>query len=193
MAKRHLPLFFAALSLAGPGLAQPKVQNFEAEGNLAPTQDVGCIPVTEADPSLSPADLSLSVMACFQKGEDLQAGELMVLMLARGRFDIDRVTDTTAHQAVQVLSLNLATAGGTVWQPRMGKVFGLFQSEGSAELASLCATLRAMPAPQHSPSYMIQHGMGAFLKEDKPALVETFDADATWRMVLDDYLHCPAQ
>ena len=76
-------------------------------GNLAPTQDPGCIGMDEVAAGLAPPDLFLRVIHCLKKARAADAADLYVLMVARARFDALRVTDTSAHQAGSVLVLQL--------------------------------------------------------------------------------------
>jgi hypothetical protein len=60
-------------------------------------------------------------------------------------------------------------------------------------LAALCKEVARIGPPGYYPRYMIQHGMGAFLKTGgDDGLVKDFDAKAAWKNSLDTYLHCPS-
>ncbi|MGB0157726.1 hypothetical protein [Thalassovita mediterranea] len=167
--------------------AQVNIQNYEIEGNLASTQDLGCITLREAPSNQSPADLAVSVLDCYAIGKDTMAAELMSLMLIRGRFDILRVTDKSAHQAISVLMLQLRQAGGPQWESRMGPSFNDLSKHRDAH----CQELRTLGTPTHSPDYMIKHGMGAFTKPDDDVIRSDFDADKAWDDVLVSYVKCP--
>jgi hypothetical protein len=59
-------------------------------------------------------------------------------------------------------------------------------------LAETCAQIRVLGAPTYHPTYMIQHGMGAFLGgTGKNGLVEWFHGAIGWEEALSEYLHCP--
>jgi hypothetical protein len=65
--------------------------------------------------------------------------------------------------------------------------------ENPERLASACAQIRTIGAPNYRPTYMIQHGLGAFMGgSGKNGLVEPFDETAGWEESLSGYLHCPA-
>ncbi|MYM57472.1 hypothetical protein [Thalassovita mangrovi] len=179
-----------ATLMAAPALADINIKNIEAEGNLAPTQNAGCIAMTSAAADLSPADLSLSIMACYRKGQDKRAAKLLALLYARGRFDAARVTDKTAHQAIEVLVINLTNEGGPDWQGRMNTAFTPMTETGSSAHRALCRDLAKLQAPQHSPRYMIQHGIKAITGKGPNPLVANFDAEETWSWVVNSYMRC---
>ena len=181
-------LIILSFVLAGPTAAQ--ISNIEAEGNLAPTHQVGCVPLTETASDWSPADLAQGVLACFKAKKDDAAVDLFMLMNVRGVYDQARVADPTAHQGLQVLSMQIGQSAGRGWQPRMQAAFKRFGGTGSERHIAFCRSMRASGPPQHSPRYMIQHGMGAFRKGQGNCLVEGFSAKAEWNRVLDEYLKC---
>jgi hypothetical protein len=83
-----------------------RITNIRAGGSLASTQTVGCIPITEAKNTLTPADLYKGVIECIHQDKyDLAAG-LFALAGVYGRFDAERVADKTAGQAKTVLIMN---------------------------------------------------------------------------------------
>lgn len=58
--------------------------------------------------------------------------------------------------------------------------------------ASLCTKYKEMPTPNYFPSYMIQHGMDAFIQSGKSeALVQPFNAAESWLRAVDVYMQCP--
>jgi hypothetical protein len=58
------------------------------------------------------------------------------------------------------------------------------------ELARFCAQLRAKGPPTYYPSYMIQHGMGAFGANNPTPLVDGFDPEPAWARALEQYIRC---
>jgi hypothetical protein len=173
---------------AGPCFAQ--VTDYEAPGNLAATVDPGCIAPVEADAALSPPDLGLGVVSCANAGDYDQAVGLFILMQLRAVYDTRRVTDVTAHQAGQVLSMQVTEGLPAGGQDELQAAFGRFGETGGARHAAFCADMRAAGAPTHDPSWMIQHGMAAFQGIEGDGLVPGYDADGMWVTVLSDYLKC---
>lgn len=161
-------------------------------GNLAPVQDRGCIALAAADPGMSPADLAMSVVACAKGERAGDAAELMVLMLARGLFDTERVADETAHQGLQVLQMQvgsmLTDAEAAAFQEKMRV---LTEDRKGAAFADLCQRMAALGVPAHDPAYMIAHGMNAFTGEGGESLVQGFDAAKAWDRALHEFLSCP--
>lgn len=178
----------AIAMLTNTGFAQ--VTNESAPGNLAPTQNPGCIAVADADPTLSPADLSMSVLDCVAKDEFDKAFELVLLLRLRATFDKKRVTDISAHQAGQVLVMQIGqrmTAEENSAYEKVGPVFG---GTGSPRHAAFCALMKEAGPPAHDPSYMVNHGMRAFTDPNVSVLLEGFDPEQAWNDILSDFLKC---
>lgn len=188
MEKTMLRALFALTLFATPLAAQ--VTNYEAEGNLEPTHDVGCIALEDVQPDYSPADLFLGVYQCQLQQDYDTALPLMLLGQIRGAFDAQRVSDRSAPQAIQVMLINLANAGGEPWQTGMQAAFERFGGTGSEGHTALCDFARSSGVPQHSPRYMIQHGIKAFTGQEGDGLVDDFDAEAAWDDVIHGYLKC---
>ena len=60
-----------------------------------------------------------------------------------------------------------------------------------SSMAMLCSRIRVIGPPNYRPTYMIRHGMGAFIGGSGNGLVADFDPAAAWEESLDTYLHCP--
>ena len=174
--------------LASQAMAQ--ITSFEAPGNLAPTRDPGCIETGAADNQLSPADLSLGAAACMRKKDYASAVRLIVLMQLRAAFDAQRVTDVTAHQAGQVLGINLIGQIDEADRPVFESAFNALGDNGSAWHRSFCREQTNADPPGYYPAYMIQHGLRAFRGDVENPLKVGFDASSEWASLLRDYLHC---
>ena len=169
---------------------QAQITNYQAPGNLAPTRDPGCIKTGQAGNDLTPADLAMGVLACVDKGHYVKAASLTVLMNLRAYFDAKRVTDKSAHQAAAVLMMNLFGALSERERSALDSALSALGGDEGAWHMSFCSEQKSRPAPDYYPAYMIQHGMGAVLRPNEPALLDTFDADGTWDEVLRTYLKC---
>lgn len=161
-------------------------------GNLAPTQDPGCIGMDEAGADLSPPDLFLRVIHCLKKARAADAADLYVLMVARARFDALRVTDTSAHQAGSVLVLQLRNSVLRQDLQALQDRLTALGKPGMASWAAFCGRLWATGVPGHDPAYMVAQGMGALPGQGADPLVTGFDAAAAWRTMLSADLDCPA-
>lgn len=158
-----------------------QVTNCQSKGNLAPTQNQGCITLEQATPTLSPADLALRVAACSKKARYQDAAELYILLQMRGYFDMDRVADKTAHQAISVMKIEIANFIGKRATAKLKQAaLDLISDTNAPQFVTLCQKLRALGVPKHDPTYMINHGMGAILGEGGKKIVNNFNAKSAW-------------
>jgi pentatricopeptide repeat protein len=183
-------LALAAAAGLAAGVAGAQVRNQDAAGNLAATVDPGCIAVGQAGATLSPPDLGLGVQACARAGDWDQAVELYILMQLRAVYDIARVADISAHQAEDVLSMQVTESLPRGGQARLQAAFEQFGETGSPRHKAFCRAVKAGGPPQHDPAWMVRHGMGAFLGEGGDGLVPGFRPRAAWTAVLRDYMKC---
>ncbi len=185
-----------SLWLATPleGSSQTKIISHETSGNLEVTTRLECAPVSKLNSSHTPADLYAGVAKCFKEENYDHATQMFALAGAYGRFDEQRVSDTSAHQAIQVLHMqtfqNINSEMKDKFQDRVRE----FLSVGAPKLGELCSEIRKLGAPTYFPWYMIQHGMEAFGPEQpNRGLVPDFSATEAWAKSLDTYLHCPVK
>ncbi|MDP3196071.1 hypothetical protein [Tabrizicola sp.] len=182
-----LAFAFAVMTASG---ASAQVTELEAPGILAPTGDPGCMTMTTADTRLSPPDLALGVLACGKAGNWDAAAELYILMLLRSDFDVRRVVDATAHQAGQVLTLQLDESQSEADRASLGEAIRRFADPTTTQRDILCQMLQTSGVPQHDPSWMIQHGMAAFTALEGDGLVPGFDPAAGWEQVMRETVAC---
>lgn len=175
--------------LAGPAAAQ-NVTRLDSPGNLAPTQDPGCVPLGELANDLSPADLGLGLEQCLAQGRYPEAADIFVLMGLRTKYDTYRVTDTTAHEAGVVIQQTVTAGMSPDQSARLNAAFAALGGNGSPWHTAFCAQMRDWGPPSHDPTYMIAHGMGGMLHRDQPPIVPGFDPDSAWAATLGGYMHC---
>lgn len=185
----RIRLAFTMTMLTAAGAAA-QVTNQTAPGSLQPTVDPGCVTVATADPRLSPPDLALGVLACGREGNWDGAADLYALMLLRSAYDTRRVADATAHQADEVLTLQLGDSLSLEDGPKLADALGRLVDPGTTRRVEFCKAAAA-GVPQHDPAWMLQHGMGAFLGQEGDGLVPGFDPAAAWSAVLDEDMGCP--
>lgn len=178
-----------AMMVTASGVAA-QVTNLETKGNLAPAVDPGCVTMSAADPRLSPPDLALGVLACGRVGNWDVAAEMYVLMLMRSSFDVRRVADPTAHQAGEVLTMQLNDAQSEAERASLGEAIQRYADPAMTQRDILCAALRASGVPEHDPSWMIQHGMAAFTGQQGDGLIPGADPAALWDQVLQEDVAC---
>jgi hypothetical protein len=179
----------ALLAAAGELAAQTK--NYEAPGNLESTNDVGCVGPARLQNKYTPPDLYRALGRCLQQEKYREAAFLFALAGVYGRYDTQRVADRTAHQAIAVLRMQTFAPLSKDKEDGFKKT--LQESLGSpGGLAAACREITRIGPPDYHPRYMIQHGMGAFLKDGpSDGLVTGFDAPAAWKRSLESFLHCP--
>ncbi len=169
-----------------------KITNYRAEGSLASTQAINCIPLAQAKRKFTPPDLYRSVADCLAKDEYESAAKLFALAGIYARFDAERVTDKTAGQARTVLIMNTLS---NVPEEKKNKLnASLSRITKTPELLSaLCEEVAQVGMPDYYPKYMILHGIKAFTGNPHDgALVANFDATGTWKGLQSTYLHCPS-
>lgn len=192
-------MFVASLMAVAPlmadsvkeeGTKQEGIVQHEAPGNLEVTHTLECIGIDKIKSEYTPADLYPAVAKCVMSENYDKAAEAFVVAGAFGRFDKKRVTDESAHQAMSMLLQNVFAG---VSDERKDKFRTVMKERfGGDEIdTSICPKLRSLGHPTYYPCYMIQHGMGAFLPDDKPPLVEGFKADEAWNQIIQDSVGCP--
>lgn len=190
---RSIALVFCAsvYAMATVPRASAQVTNHETAGNLAFGNALGCIPLAKATSVYTPADLYPAVAACIREDRLRDAVDLMALGGIYGRFDAQRVADTSAGQATSVL---LMQVGDTLTEAQRASFTQALksQSEDPATMGARCAQVARIGAPTYRPDYMIQHGMAAFTGIKGDGLVPGFDAAATWAKLRNSFLHCDA-
>ena len=163
------------------------VTNYEAAGNLESPKPAGCVSVGKLSNKQNPVDIFTGLNACLTQKEYSNAAELYFAGMSYGFFDTKRVSDKTAHQAISVLRMNLF---GSQPQDVMDKLQVALTSITSDNTA-ICESLSNLGAPAYKPTYMIQHGMGAFTGQStKDGLVENFDSGAAWKDALSTIAKC---
>jgi len=168
-----------------------KITNYRAEGSLASTQAISCIPLAEVKRKFTPPDLYKGVADCLAKNEYESAAKLFALAGIYARFDAERVTDKTAGQARTVLIMNTFS---NMPEDRKNKLNASLSriTKTPALLGDLCKEVAQVGMPDYYPNYMILHGIKAFSGNPHDgALVANFDAMGTWKGLLSAYLHCP--
>lgn len=194
LAVKRIALILGAASLSGAALAiqtaPPKVLNFEASGNLESPHNLGCIQFNDASPKYNPVDLFRAAKVCLDSERFEAAFELVRLAGVYGRFDVLRVADSTAHQAVTVARMVVFES---VPEDVKSKFYEVAKTHtySAEERAILCQSLKTLGPPTYRPTYMTKHGMSAFLAPNGTGVVKDFDPDRAWAEVLKSYVKCP--
>lgn len=166
------------------------IENYEAKGNLTSQQNIGCIAPSELNSQLTPPDLYNGMVQCIKDQQYANGVYLFALAGTYSMYDTKRVSDSTAHQAHSVLAMN---ARNSVKESDYNKFLQAVKetftrTEG---LAMVCDRVKEIGVPNYHPTYMIQHGMGAFVgPKSSNGLVSEFDSEKAWTAALNGYLHC---
>ncbi|MDP2760952.1 MAG: hypothetical protein Q8O64_11215 [Sideroxyarcus sp.] len=167
------------------------ITNYEAQGNLESTNNVGCVGSDKLSRKFTPPDMYKAAAICAQQDMNKEGTFLVALAGAYGQFDTLRVVDKSAHNAPNISRMtsfgSLDASKRNTFQANMKATFS-----DSDTLAAICNDVIRIGPPDYFPRYMIQHGMGAFIQDPKAGngLVEGFDASAAWSQTLGGYLHC---
>lgn len=169
---------------------QAQVTRYVAPGNLQARTDLGCVKAEALQNTYTAADLYQSNADCVKQKDYESAVYSSALAGVYGRYDSLRVADKSAHQAQSALLKNFSNSLSPEEQQKfMGSLAAV--AGDPAGLARLCGRIRKIGPPRYFPTYMIQHGMGAFTGDGNNALVDHFDGISAWETALDTYLHCP--
>lgn len=179
------------LSGIAGGVSWAQVTNYETEGNLEVTHDIGCVDSGGLKNVYNSADLYKGLAKCINDGAYERGVLLFALAGVYGRYDTLRVADPTAHQATTVLRMtyfdSLEEARKLTFLAKLKETLGT--PDG---LKRVCSEVRKIGAPAYFPRYMIQHGMGAVSDDtSKGGLIDGFDSESAWEKSLGSYLHCP--
>jgi len=183
----------AGRSSSNPKNAVPNPATAAAQGTqLFPKRS--CVQLDSIDNSHTPIELYSSLNDCMQNNRDADAVSLFILAGMDSSFDSVRVSDKTAGQARVILIM--ALFGGMA-----ADVHARFETEMKALMdhpsrhAILCEQVKKVGPPQYFPAYMVNHGLGvmqsALANQAPPTPLEPkFDAAATWRNLITNYLNC---
>ena len=162
-----------------------KAVNYEAEGNLSPSEAIQCKSISQLSNKNNPVDIFIGIAHCIENSNFQNAAELYYAGMSYGYYDTKRVSDTTAHQAISVLRMNI---GGGMTEEQ---IQNFQQALDSITPDKICPALEHLGKPEYQPTYMIQHGMGAFTGQStKDGLVENFDSASAWSKSLSTIAKC---
>lgn len=159
-----------------------EVRNFESKGNLKSETKVELKEVSDITNKNNPVDMYKLIRTKIVKEQYDEAAEIFAIATAYGMYDIGRVQDRSAHQAITVLRMNsgegLPAEKTDKYQEAINSLF-----KNPKRILEL---LDKVGSPDYHPSYMIQHGMGAFTgNQSKDGLVPDFDPKKEWQEILD--------
>jgi Ankyrin repeats (3 copies)/Ankyrin repeat len=153
-----------------------------------------CVQLDSIDNSHTPIELYSSLNDCMQSNRDADAVGLFILAGMDSSFDSVRVADKTAGQARVILIMALFGGMTADAHTRFETTMKALMDHPSRH-AILCEQVKKIGPPQYFPAYMVSHGLGvmqsALANQAPPTLLEPkFDAAATWRDLITNYLNC---
>ncbi|MGA9855893.1 MAG: hypothetical protein WBR29_11525 [Gammaproteobacteria bacterium] len=155
-----------------------------------PTHVVGCVSIDKASNTWTPADIFPAMRKCINRSSYSDAVDLFTLATSYGRFDMARVADRSSWNAMQVLQMQYMQ--DVTPDQKAG-----FNKAAEAMLQNrndICMQLEKRGPPNYVPTYMIEHGMAAFTGTLKNGgLVQDFNSQSAWALILHDYVHCTDQ
>ena len=166
--------------------------NYQTSGNLQALGPDGCVNVSALNNRNTPVDIFLGVRKCMANKDYPRAVRLYAVAGLYGRIDQLRVKDESAHQAISVLRLAHVSSFPKEDVDAFQQNLKSTAQQGSSELAALCTEIKRLGPPAYFPTYMVKHGMGAFLGGDSSGpLKSNFNMNEAWKGSLDSFLHCP--
>jgi hypothetical protein len=165
----------------------PTIRSYIAPGNLESNYNLGCIELTDVKPVYNPVDLFKASKSCIITHRYDDAVRLFAIGNAYGRYDMRRVADSTAHQALMVA--RMAIFDDLSDADQQGFQASTVLNDPASKRA-LCDEISRIGPPSYAPRYMVQHGMGAFFGSTKDGLVKDFDSKSAWLDVVSSYLKC---
>ena len=156
-----------------------QVTNYESKGNLAATDPLVCVNSTSVGPESTAADIAAGAKDCAESSKYSEAAELIMVASAYAYFDTQRVSDKSAHGALNAL---FAKEFGSLSEAQRKELFSSIDAldNNQTRKSEICTYLISAPTPSYFPEYMIAHGMGAFTGSPKEPLIKDFDASEAW-------------
>ena len=178
---------YALLTLLFTGSVVAQVTNIESDGNLQSQLAVECVSIDKLTSKNTPADIFIGFSKCLQTKNYMKASRLYLVAMAYGKFDTLRVMDKSAHQAIAVLRMNSTME---LDEQEIQDLQKALQSE-TEDMTEICASLKLLGLPEYHPTYMIQHGMGAFTgNKSKDGLIKGFNPTSSWEEVITKFVKC---
>lgn len=178
----------AVLVLAGCN-STPKnnISNYNANGNLESPKPSGCVSINQLTNQQNPVDIFTGLSTCMVDKNYSKAAELYFAGMSYGFFDRKRVSDKTAHQAISVLRMNVFNSEPEEAMDKLQVALDRISSDNT----DVCKSLTNLGSPAYKPTYMIQHGMGAFTGQStEDGLVENFNSSSAWKDSLATIAKC---
>jgi len=163
------------------------VTNIQSKENLEAPKPAECVSIDQLQSNQNPADIFVGMKKCLNSENYSAAAEMYYAAMIYGIYDTKRVSDKTSHQGIIVLRMNTLSS-------LTEQQLSLLQTEVNAILesnAQVCEALAARGLPTYHPTYMIQHGMGAFTGDQvSNGIIKNFDSQSAWLEAIDKTVKC---
>lgn len=173
-------LLLVEILLAASSANAQDIFNFTSPHSLESPKPADCVAIGDLSSSQNPADMFAGFKKCIPAKEYRKAAGLFFTAMMYGTYDAQRVADSSAGQAIEVLRRE---AVRTVPPSAAPELEAMRQSlKGDQDF---CASLKALGKPSYYPRYMTAHGVG--VPPRKPAtdgILTEFDPDKTWQGLL---------
>lgn len=165
-----------------------KIISFSKPGNLKSYNPIEeCVSINEVDNIHSPADLLPSAKKCIYDEKYQDAVQLSALARIYAFYDSKRVVDETAHQAIFMLEENTFIDLSIEQLEKLAIASNALKNQESELTLLTCKAILNLGAPSYHPTYMIQHGLGAFSNLNGTGILEGFDVQENWNDVLINF------
>ena len=161
-----------------------QITNIEAEGNLASKRTSPLNSLGDASSNDTPVDFFDLSARKLQEGKYDESAMAFMVASVYGAYDQRRVSDKTSHQGLEVLIAQKMSTASPDQRTKLQEVTtGILTNSDD-----LLLVLEKLGRPSYHPSYMIQHGMGAFSEQgkNKSDFVEGFEPESEWNKLLSE-------
>lgn len=148
----------------------------------------GCIEIDKLNSSVTPVELTMRVMQCIRDDKYRDGIEMYMLFDVYGKFDIKRVVDRSAHQAIPALKMYISNEVTEAKREKWLKAIDTAMEDKNID--KLCTKIKRIGMPAYYPDYMIAHGIQGFVGGSEQGVYSDFSAKETWKGILEGYLHC---
>jgi hypothetical protein len=180
--------FAASWLLAQPAAADPNLFG-GPRSELLPEHDLGCIAASEIKNVYTPPDLFQAYSKCAVAGRYDDAMALRLFAGSYTYFDTLRVPDPSSHDAFSVLTQYYPPRSADF--DKLREAGGKYKDTASPESLKFCADLKRLGPPAYYPTYMITHGLGAYMSNDRS--IKSIDVQAAWKETVETYARCTAR
>ncbi len=149
-------------------------------GALEATMPLGCVTLDAVTPEHTPADVMPGAIRCIESGEYDRSVSLYQMVLGYGLYDIERVSDVSAHAAVSKLMDYFFEPMSNEQKATWFKTYDRHVLPGGPEKVTFCKTFQSLGPPTYHPHYMIKFGLDAMQPWSDPSIKPDFDSRSVW-------------